>query len=49
MVALAASRGKGYGYGSSTIRACWLTVEDGLIWLFVAPASVVLLVNKNIE
>lgn len=48
IVALGVSRGKGYGRGSSKIRTCWLTVENGLIWLFVAPASVVLLVNKNI-
>ncbi|XP_020604101.1 adhesion G-protein coupled receptor D1-like [Orbicella faveolata] len=45
IVALGVSRGKGYGRGSSKIRTCWLTVENGLIWLFVAPASVVLLIN----
>ena len=33
------------GYGSSA--ACWLDVKNGLIWAFVAPAVVIILVSKN--
>ena len=47
IVTLAVSGGKGYGRDSSNARTCWLSVESGLIWLFVAPASFVLLVKNN--
>ena len=46
VISLAATQAKGYGYyGDQT--ACWLAVDNGLIWAFVAPAIVVLLVRNT--
>ncbi|XP_048581998.1 uncharacterized protein LOC116611752 isoform X2 [Nematostella vectensis] len=43
-ISLGATQTKGYGYhGAQT--ACWLSVDNGLIWAFVAPALVVLMIN----
>lgn len=42
-ISLGATQTQGYGYyGNQT--ACWLAVDNGLIWAFVAPAIVILLV-----
>ncbi|XP_052244040.1 adhesion G protein-coupled receptor L4-like [Dreissena polymorpha] len=40
-VSLAATQTRGFG----SEKSCWLTVDDGTIWAFVAPASIVILVN----
>ncbi|KAK3746252.1 hypothetical protein QZH41_005286 [Actinostola sp. cb2023] len=43
-ISLAVTQTQGYGYyGDQT--ACWLAVDNGLIWAFIAPAIVVLLIN----
>ena len=41
VVSLGATQGEGYGTESS----CWLSVEDKVIWAFVGPASLVILVG----
>ena len=40
-VSLGATQGEGYGTESS----CWLSVENKLIWAFVGPAFIVILVG----
>ena len=34
------------GYGNT--EACWLDVKSGLIWAFIAPALLVILVSENL-
>ncbi|CAB4010984.1 Brain-specific angiogenesis inhibitor 3, partial [Paramuricea clavata] len=41
VVSLGATQGEGYGTESS----CWLSVENNLIWAFVGPAFLVILIN----
>ena len=41
-VSLAVTRAKGYGSSGT----CWLDVDSGLIWAFVGPALLVILVSK---
>ena len=41
VVSLAATQGDGYGTESS----CWLSIENKLIWAFVGPAFLVILVS----
>lgn len=44
-ICLAATQTQGYGYhGNQTV--CWLAVDNGLIWAFVAPAIAILLVYQ---
>ena len=40
VVSLGATQGEGYG----TKYSCWLDVENKLIWAFVGPAFLVILV-----
>ncbi|XP_060567801.1 serine-rich adhesin for platelets-like isoform X2 [Ruditapes philippinarum] len=40
-ISLAVTQTKGYGNDKS----CWLSVDDGLIWAFVGPALLIILVN----
>lgn len=41
-VSLAVTRAKGYGSSGT----CWLDVDSGLIWAFIGPAVLVILVSK---
>jgi hypothetical protein len=43
-VSFGATQGEGYGTESS----CWLSVENKLIWAFVGPAFLVILVGALI-
>ena len=47
-VTLAITRVRGYGRGLSKARTCWLAVDNGLIWVFVTPALIVILVNNDL-
>ncbi|XP_060606062.1 adhesion G protein-coupled receptor E5-like [Ruditapes philippinarum] len=40
-ITLAITRMKGYG----TQHFCWLSVDNGLIWAFVGPAFIIILIN----
>ncbi|XP_060583875.1 uncharacterized protein LOC132740036 [Ruditapes philippinarum] len=40
-ISLAVTQTKGYGNDKS----CWLSIDDGLIWAFVGPALLIILVN----
>ncbi|KXJ28919.1 Adhesion G-protein coupled receptor D1 [Exaiptasia diaphana] len=43
-ISLCATQTEGYGYhGLQT--ACWLSVDNGLIWAFIGPAVVIMLIN----
>jgi len=42
-ISLAVTQASGYGNEA----ACWLDVESGLIWAFIAPALLVILVGKK--
>ncbi|KXJ29080.1 uncharacterized protein LOC110252281 [Exaiptasia diaphana] len=43
-ISLGATQIEGYGYhGLQT--ACWLSVDNGLIWAFIGPAVVIMLIN----
>ena len=42
-ISLAATQADGYG----SPDACWLDVPSGLIWAFIAPAIVIILVSEN--
>jgi hypothetical protein len=44
VVSFGATQGEGYGTESS----CWLSVENKLIWAFVGPAFLVILVGALI-
>lgn len=41
VISLAATQADGYG----TSEACWLDVPSGLIWAFIAPAVIIILIN----
>ena len=41
VISLAATQADGYG----TSEACWLDVPSGLIWAFIAPAVIIILVS----
>ena len=43
-VSLAVTRAKSYGSSGT----CWLDVDSGLIWAFIGPALLVILVSKII-
>ena len=43
-ISLGATRLQGYG---DVDTSCWLSVEDGVIWAFGAPAAAILLVSYN--
>ncbi|XP_022786826.1 adhesion G protein-coupled receptor L3-like isoform X1 [Stylophora pistillata] len=43
IVAISLGATQAVGYGSS--KACWLDVESGLVWAFIGPAVLVILVN----
>ena len=45
VVSFGATQGEGYGTESS----CWLSVENKLIWAFVGPAFLVILVGTFIS
>jgi hypothetical protein len=45
VVSLGATQGEGYGTESS----CWLSVENKVIWAFVGPAFLVILVGALIS
>ncbi|XP_053393402.1 adhesion G protein-coupled receptor L2-like [Mercenaria mercenaria] len=40
-ISLAATQTKGYG----NEKSCWLSIDDGVIWAFVGPALLIILVN----
>ncbi|KAL3877079.1 hypothetical protein ACJMK2_034834 [Sinanodonta woodiana] len=40
-ISLGVTKLKGYG----NEKFCWLSIEDGLIWAFVGPAALVILIN----
>ncbi|XP_068747903.1 uncharacterized protein [Montipora capricornis] len=42
-ISLAATQAVGYG----NAHACWLDVSSWLIWAFIAPAIIIILVSKN--
>ena len=44
VTSLAATRAVGYG---KIAHACWLDVDSGLIWAFIAPALTIILVSEN--
>ena len=41
-ISLAVTQANGYG----NTAACWLDVKSGLIWAFIAPALLVILVSE---
>ena len=41
VISLAATQAHGYG----TSETCWLDVPSGLIWAFIAPAVIIILVS----
>ena len=44
VTSLTATRAVGYG---KIAHACWLDVDSGLIWAFIAPALTIILVSEN--
>ena len=42
-ISLAVTQANGYG----NKKACWLDVKSGLIWAFIGPAMLVILVSEN--
>lgn len=43
LVAISLGVTQAVGYGSS--KACWLDVESGLVWAFIGPAVLIILVS----
>ena len=43
-ISLAVTRLQGFG---DTESGCWLSVDNGLIWAFAAPAAVIILVRSG--